>query len=535
MVVMTLNAQLPSVRAIRADHLAGPFVTASAILFLTALTDAEFVAQPIYLACVVYAVFRGGVGSGLASTAIVVADALIRAVAVPLGLDAPLREVKIIALACLVVVLVTGHLKRRADRACELSEANRQLAGQLVERARSAQAATALAAMSREIVEPFEPRRVHQSIVSTILDLVDARQAMLYWLDTASQELVCVATAGGVDEMRWLGHRMPAAHGLAGRAVHEQHLLAVRQRGEGDGRSGQTLAMPLRARGKVLGALTFDIVEDKAIAETDVQLLSIFAGHAALALENSQLYEDLRGTLAKLGESQSRLIDDARLQATEDVAAGVAHHVNNRLMVILTGIQLLMPKLTGDEHRRALEIVERAALNTAWLIDRLRHFARGRAAGAAESADINLAARRALELCRPDIAEAEARGATIDVALELGSVPRVVADEPSLEEALAHVLRNAIEAVADRGTVTITTWTSGNAVVCSIADTGAGMADDVARRAAEPFFTTKGPLRAGLGLSSALGIMRQMGARLEIESDVEVGTRVAVRLQPYVS
>jgi len=528
---MTVSARLRSARLIRADRLAGPFVTASAILCMTALTDADFVAQPIYLACVVYAVFRGGIGSGLASSAIVVGDALIRAIAVPFGLDAPLRDVKVVALACLLVVLVTGHLKRRADRVGELSRANQQLAGQLVERDRSHQAATALAAMSREIAEPFERRRVHQAIVSTILDLVDAHHAMLYWLDATSQELVCLATAGTVDETRWLGHRMPVDQGLAGRAIHDHQLLAIQPAADADDGARQRLAMPLRVRGKVVGALTFDVIADKAIAETDIQVLAVFAGHAALALENAQLYEELRVTLAKLSESQARLIDEARLRATEEVAAGVAHHVNNRLMVILTGIQLLMPKLTGEEHRRSLEIVERAALNTAWLIERLRQFTLGRAKDTAESADLNLAVRRALEICRPEIAEADARGATVDIALDLGSIPRVVADEPLLEQALSHVVRNAIEAVVGRGIITITTWPSGNAVMCSIADTGTGMPEEVARRAAEPFFTTRGPLRAGLGLSSALGIMRQMGAQLEIVSSVSVGTRVAIRLK----
>jgi signal transduction histidine kinase len=352
----------------------------------------------------------------------------------------------------------------------------------------------ALAAMSREIVEPVELSRVHQSIVSTILGLVNARRALLYWVDTPSQELVCVAAAGAPHETDWLGHRMPIEHGLASRAVHEHHLVSVRRAGQAD---DYMLAMPLRARGKILGALTFDVVEDQAIAATDVQLLSIFAGYAALALENSQLYDDLRAALARLGESQARLLDDARLRATEDVAAGVAHHVNNRLMVILTGIQLLMERLTGDEHRRALEIVERAALNTAWLIERLRQFTLGRA---------------------PDTA-----------------IPRVVADEAMLEEALAHIMRNAIEAMSEPGTVTITTGVAGNAVLGSVADTGVGMPEDVARRAVEPFFTSKGPLRHGLGLSSALGILRQLGAQLEIESTVDVGTRVVVRLRPYVA
>ena len=527
---MFFNARF---QTLRADRLAGPVVTASAILCLNALAEADYVAQSVYLACVAYSVFRGGVGSGLASTAIIVSDALIRAVGIPFGLDEPLREVKIVALACLALVLVTGHLKRRFDRAAELSRTNKELAGKLIERIRSEEAAMALAAMTRDIVEPLEPGRVHHRIVTTIIDLARARHAMLYWLDPVSQDLVCVAIAG-VGGDTWLGRRMPAGDGLAGRAIGEQRVLCVRESAADDG-SGPTVAVPLRARGKVLGVLTFQVDEGKKIAETDLQLLSIFAGHAALALENAQLYEELRAAVDKLNESQARLVDDARLRATEEIAAGVAHHVNNRLMIILTGIQLLMSKLGGDEHRRSLEIVERATLNTAWLIERLRQFTLGRPRDAAESADLNLAVRRAVEICRADVAEAQTRDATVEVVLQLGSVPRVVADEAALEGALSHVVRNAIEAIAAQGTVTLTTWASGNAVLCEVTDTGVGMPADVAQRAVEPFFTTKGPLRAGLGLSAALGIMRQMGGHLEVESQVDRGTRVTVRLRPHVS
>jgi signal transduction histidine kinase len=391
----------------------------------------------------------------------------------------------------------------------------------------------AMTAMTRDIVQPLE--------LTTLLDLVGARYARLYSLDTASGELVCVATAGAVDD-RWLGHRMPADDELAGRAIREQHLRCVRagetaDRTDADAAdvAGQTLALPLRARGRILGVVIVGLDGGQVITETDLPALSIFAGYVALTLENAQLSEQLQATHARLGASQARLVDEARLRATEEVAEGVAHHVNNRLTVILTGIQLLMPKLTRDEHRRMLEIVERATLNTAWLIDRLRQFTLGRSRVAGGSADLNLAARRAVDLCGADLAEAEARDAAVEVVLQLGSIPRVEADEAALEEALAQILRNAIEAVTTRGTVTITTAVSDTAVVCSVADTGVGMPDDVAQRALEPFFTTKGPQRPGLGLSAALGITRQMGGQLEIQSDAERGTRVAVRLRPYAA
>ncbi|HEY7521431.1 MAG TPA: ATP-binding protein [Methylomirabilota bacterium] len=528
-----LNTRLQSLRAIRGDRLAGPFVTAIATLCLNALADVDVVAHPIYLACVVYAVFSGGVSSGLASTAIIVVDALIRAVAVPFGFTEPLREVKTIALACLILVVVTGHLKRRVDRAAELSQANRRLTRELGELARKDEAAMALAAMTRQTIEPVERERVHDQIVRTIFDLVRARHARLYWLDAASQELVCVAMAGALD-IDWVGHRMPVDETVAGRAIRAEHLLCVHEI-DVDGVPGQTVALPLCARGKVLGALTVGLEEGRGIMETDLPLLSIFAAHAALALENAQLYEELRATLDKLGDSQARLLDDARLQATEDVAAGVAHHVNNRLMVILTGIQLLMSKLTGEEHRRTLELVERATLNTAWLIERLRQFTLARSRATARSADLNLAARRAVEICAVDVAEAQARDARVEIVLALGPTPRVEADEAVLEEALAQIVRNAIEAVVGHGTITIATSDSAAGVQCSITDTGPGMPPDVAQRAPEPFFTTKGPQRLGLGLSAALGIVRQLGGQLEIDSHVGRGTRVAIVLRRYAA
>src|SRR5688572_10460809 len=215
-------------RPMHLDRMTGPLITVITVLGLNALTDGDFVAHPIYLACVAYSVLRGGVASGLISSALVVCDSLIiQAVEAPFGLDEPFPHVKLFGLACLVVVLVTGHLKGRADRASELSQANQQLAGQLMESARGEEAAMALAAMTRDLVEPLEVSGVHHRIVSTILDLFRVRHAILYSLDTAAQELVCVAAAGDVDDARWLGHRMPAGAGIAGRAIHEHRLLCA--------------------------------------------------------------------------------------------------------------------------------------------------------------------------------------------------------------------------------------------------------------------------------------------------------------------
>jgi signal transduction histidine kinase len=528
----------------RADHFAGPLVTAVMVLGVNALTGGEFIAQPIYLACVAYAVFRGGAGSGLVSTALVVGDALMRAVAAPLGLDEPLRQVNIVALACLALVLVTSPLKRRADRAHELSRANAELTDQLMDHVRADHAATALAAMTRTLSDSVDVSSVHQRVVSTIVDVSAVRHALLYSVDTTSQELVCVAAAGDIDDTRWLGHRMPAGAGIAGRAVVEQRAVCAMEI-ESEPRANafpdmatsteRVTALPLRTRGRVVGALELAVGEGQRMGKTELDLLSIVAGHAALALDNSRLSTELRTTLDKLNESRRHIVDGARLQATEEMAAGVAHYVNNRLTVILAGIQILLPKLSHNHHwREALEIVERTALDTARLIDRLRQFTMKHPREAGQSGDINLAAQRAVELCRPEHAEAAGRGAHAEIVLKLGTVPRVAADESLLEEAVAHVVRNAIEALTGPGTVVVTTCAAGGKVVCAISDTGPGMPEDVVQRAAEPFFTTKGPQRPGLGLSCALGLVRQLGGQFEINSRPGAGTRVTIGLSAYV-
>ena len=92
------------------------------------------------------------------------------------------------------------------------------------------------------------------------------------------------------------------------------------------------------------------------------------------------------------------------------------------------------------------------------------------------------------------------------------------------------LLVNALEAVPGGGRVSIATERSADHVQCTVANDGAGMTDEVRERALEPFFTTKGPQRAGLGLSEAHRVARQYGGGLTIETAPGRGTVVTLRL-----
>jgi CheY-like chemotaxis protein len=93
-----------------------------------------------------------------------------------------------------------------------------------------------------------------------------------------------------------------------------------------------------------------------------------------------------------------------------------------------------------------------------------------------------------------------------------------------------NLLLNAADAITQGGSITLKTWSKDDRVYCSVTDTGAGMPEEVRRRAFEPFFTTKGPKATGLGLSVAYGTVQRYGGTLTLESPGGQGTTAEVSL-----
>lgn len=122
------------------------------------------------------------------------------------------------------------------------------------------------------------------------------------------------------------------------------------------------------------------------------------------------------------------------------------------------------------------------------------------------------------------------RGARIETRAELGSIPPIDGDAPSVREMLTNLVFNAIDALSGGGTIVVKTWATEDRVHCAVCDTGTGMSELVKERALEPFFTTKGPQRTGLGLSVAYGIIQRSGGELTIESAEGRGTTIAFHL-----
>jgi CheY-like chemotaxis protein len=205
--------------------------------------------------------------------------------------------------------------------------------------------------------------------------------------------------------------------------------------------------------------------------------------------------------------------------------------VNNLLAVISGRTQLLLARITQPEIRRPLEIIQRATFDAADVVRRVLGFTAAQPVAEHAAVDLNEVVREVVELTRPRWRdEAHMHAIDLDVALELGAIPRVAGEAPALREVIMNLLFNAIDAMHESGRIRIATWAADHWAYCAISDTGVGMSDEVRRRAVEPFFTTKGPQGTGLGLSVAHGIVQRHGGELSLKPNDGPGTVVTMRL-----
>ncbi|WP_394443083.1 histidine kinase famiy protein (plasmid) [Sphingobium naphthae] len=223
-----------------------------------------------------------------------------------------------------------------------------------------------------------------------------------------------------------------------------------------------------------------------------------------------------------------------KMEAIGQLTAGLAHDFNNLLQVVAGNIDLVLAGDLDERQHRLLSNATKAADRGTKLTRQLLAFARKTRL---EPRNINLN-----DLIHEfgDLID-NTVGAQIRLVTALERrLPDVLIDPSHLEMALLNVLINARDAMPQGGTVTISTqlWKlNGNAaahqlpegdyVVLTIADEGAGMSEEVRRRATEPFFTTKGQDRGtGLGLAMVHGFVQQSLGRLELESAPGEGTQV---------
>lgn len=288
-------------------------------------------------------------------------------------------------------------------------------------------------------------------------------------------------------------------------------------------------------------------------------------------LELEEANEELNVTLTYLKDTQAQLVNAEKMASLGQLTAGIAHEINNPINFVSANLKPLKTDISEvfevvdryetikpeteiveklkeiDVFKRKIDLtylrqeigtlllgIEDGARRTAEIVSGLKNFSRLDESDIKE-ANINEGIESTLVLLRSSISK------NIEVITHLGPVPIIECYPGKLNQVFMNVLSNAIYAMNKKQTnekhkLTITTFEKDNHVYVSFEDTGIGMTQEVKEKVFEPFFTTKDVGEGtGLGMSIVFKIIESHHAKMEIESEPGVGTKITVILNKKIN
>lgn len=228
-------------------------------------------------------------------------------------------------------------------------------------------------------------------------------------------------------------------------------------------------------------------------------------------------------------QMQEQLIVTDRLASIGELAAGIAHELNNPLTSVLGFSQLLLDKDVSDDVKQDIKIIYQEAQRTAEVVKNLLTFAR-KHPPVKKPVNTNSVIEKVLEL-----RAYEQKVNNIQVITHFApDLPEVMADYFQLQQVFLNIIINAEHFMTEahhRGTLTITTERVNNNIRASFTDDGPGISKENLGHLFDPFFTTKEVGKGtGLGLSICHGIVTEHGGRIYAESELGKGATFVVEL-----
>lgn len=390
----------------------------------------------------------------------------------------------------------------------------------------------ALIEVGKSLTSTLDSQVLLRKVVQTARALVQADRTSIMLLDDDGRNFTIAAAAGwSGDDLE--GVQVPADEGIAGFVAGTGEPMLMNDAGT-DGpmhllrreavRSG--VCVPIRTGEDLLGVLSATNTQGShRFTPHDQELLVFLAGQSAVAIQNARLYQDSVSAYERLKHTQERMVQAEKLKALGELSAGVAHDFSNLLGGILGHAQLMLRDIEEPKQRKRLSYIEQAARDGAETVERILEFTRTQAHRPFEAVNLNVVVQDTIAMARPKW-ENETRvfGTPLDVAVELEPVSLIEGYPVKLREVLTNILFNAVDALPDGGSITVRTFEHEASVFVSVTDNGIGIAEDVQSRIFDPFFSTKGTLGTGLGLSVAYGIVGQHGGHITVDSQPGAGS-----------
>ncbi len=228
-------------------------------------------------------------------------------------------------------------------------------------------------------------------------------------------------------------------------------------------------------------------------------------------------------------QSEQRMQQAEKLVSIGQLAAGVAHEINNPLGIILCYADLLKDDLDDQQKRLDdLAIIEKHAKNCQRIVSDLLNFARTQQTTQKE-ASVNQAVQDVVSMTASQFAKKQ-----IETKLELAdNLPLSLLDLDKIKQVFLNLLINASQAIGQNGLITICTYfsTDTSQVFIVFKDSGNGIDPEILDNIFDPFFTTKSPGEGtGLGLSLSYGIVKEHGGEITVDSTIGQGSIFTVML-----
>ena len=240
-------------------------------------------------------------------------------------------------------------------------------------------------------------------------------------------------------------------------------------------------------------------------------------------------YRELSESHEQLKQSQEQLIQAEKLTSLGQLAAAIAHEINNPLTGVLVYTQLLAKKIRGEGIPKEVSLdylsrMELELIRSTRLVRNLLDFAR-QSPPAFKPVNLNDIINRAL-----DLVAHSAELQHVRIVKELDSaLPLVMADFDQLNQVCTNMILNAIQAMPQGGNLTLRTSATDGELRMDFQDTGHGITPENMRKLFTPFFTTKPEVKGvGLGLAIAYGIIKRHQGKIEVQSKVEEGATFSI-------
>ena len=309
--------------------------------------------------------------------------------------------------------------------------------------------------------------------------------------------------------------------------------------------AGSEMCVALKDGDRILGVIDVESQRKNAFSQNDLLVLESLAGILSSAISGAGQYQKLQATVDQLRSAreelqerivaqrtaESKLVQAAKLAAVGEMAAGIAHELNNPLTTVSGFTELVLDGLPEESDvRKDLELVLRESQRARSVVRRLLDFARQNESMRIRS-DINEILTDVLALVNHLL---RTSGVQIFTSFSNG-MPWVPMDRNQMKQVVLNLIHNALHAMPTGGELQITTACSSrdnrNWLTICLADTGIGIAPENLERVFEPFFTTRSKDGGtGLGLSVSYGIIADHGGFIDVKSQVGKGSTFTIWL-----